>query len=92
MLLGIERLLLVQEAQKSAPMAGGPAHSSADKEALSWPPVPIEAMLPAHNDSGFGMESMRDNSSMLMSHMHLSLGRELAADHLLRQEIDAFVG
>mgnify|MGYP000854677023 CR=1 FL=1 len=77
LLLNIDRLLL--------------ADQSASKS-VSWPPVPLDLLLPPANETNFGPESMESNSSMLMSHMHISLSRELNGDQLLRQEVDSFTG
>ena len=84
MLLGIERLL-------SAPQQ--PAAANGSSGALSWPPVPLEQLLPPLNETGgFGMESLESNGTMLMSHMQMSLSRELTGSQLLRQEVETFAG
>lgn len=94
LLLGIQRLLL-----KSSVVSTGQTEqqqqqqSSSDPgRSLTWPPVPIELLLPAANESNLGLESMESNETMLMSHLQMSLSRELNGDQLLRQEVDAFVG
>lgn len=82
LLLGIDRLL--STAASMAPSTNG--------SNLSWPPVPLDQLLPAPNETNFGMESMESNETMLMSHMQMSLNRELNGNTLLRQEVDAFIG
>lgn len=77
LLRGIERIL---------------ATANSANTSTSWPPIPLEQLLPAVNESGFGMDSLDSNNSMLMSHMQMSLNRELSGNQLLRQEVDAFVG
>lgn len=88
LLLGIDRLLALNlRANSSSPgPSGGPG--------LSWPPVPLEELLPSVNETSanFGMESMSSNDSMLMSHMQMNLNREMNGDQLLRQEVDMFIG
>lgn len=80
---------------------------SSNITSLTWPPVPLEQLLPPVNEtlvasssgpglpsqSGpFGMESLDNNRTMLMSHLHITLSRELNGNQLLRQEVDAFIG
>lgn len=78
LLLNIDRLLTI-----SAQSPNG---------SLSWPPVPLETLLPAANETSLGMETLDSNGTMLMSHMHISLSRELNGNQLLRAEIGAFEG
>lgn len=93
LLIGIDRILSLQAGAMSTPYsADSQADSSNASLALSWPPVPLDQLLPAANETDFGMASMDSNSSMLMSHMHISLSRELAANQLLLQEVSSFMG
>lgn len=98
LLVGIERLLAASQtirANGSVPPTGGPS------QPLSWPPVPLEMLVGEMGADGlgesnatraFGMESLESNGTMLMSHMQMSLSRELSGSHLLRQEVEAFQG
>lgn len=90
LLMGIEQLLSL--AASSAQQATSNQSVAPASSTLSWPPVPLEQLLPAMNESSLGMESLDSNSTMLMSHMRMSLSRELNGDQLLRQEVGAFVG
>ena len=85
LLLGIDQLLSLQQQQQQ--QVGNNSNGS-----ITWPPVPLEMLLPAANESSFGMESMENNGTMLMSHMHMSLNREHNSNQLLQKEVDAFVG
>lgn len=78
LLLNIDRLLTIS--------------AQAPNGSLSWPPVPLETLLPAANETSLGMETLDSNGTMLMSHMHISLSRELNGNQLLRAEIGAFEG
>lgn len=80
LLVGIERILTLQNNAESA------------NKPLSWPPVPLDQLLPAANETDFGMASMESNGSMLMSHMHITLSREFTGNQLIEQEVSAFLG
>lgn len=82
LLIGIERVM----ASSSSSM------SKSNESGLSWPPVPLDQLLPSPNETSFGIESMENNETMLMSHLHMSLNREHNGNNLLRQEVDAFLG
>lgn len=83
LLVGIDQLLTLQAT----------ANTSSQ---LTWPPVPLDQLLPATNTNEsanmFGLDTMESNNSMLMSHMHMSLNRELNGNQLLRQEVEVFAG
>lgn len=83
LLIGIER---VMASSPSSSMSRG------NETGLSWPPIPLDQLLPAPNETSFGIESMENNETMLMSHLHMSLNREHNGNNLLRQEVDAFLG
>lgn len=76
LLLGIDQLLSQPHSNSSG---------------ANWPPLPLELLLPAPNETNFGLDSMESNNSMLMSHLQISLGREHVGNQLLRQEVETFV-
>lgn len=92
LLMGIDRLLALQTMQGAAQLANTSNKNANGEPVLSWPPIPLESLLPAPNETSFGMDSLENNGTMLMSHMHMSLSRELNGNQLLRQEVDTFIG
>lgn len=87
LLVGIERVLTSASLSLSTAK-----NNETNSSGISWPPVPLDQLLPAPNETNFGIESMESNESMLMSHLHMSLNREHNGNNLLRQEVDAFLG
>ena len=72
---------------------GEPA-SGAGGGAQQWPPAAavLEELLEAPDANGSQPDRTNRSSAMLMSHMQVSLGRELNANQLLKREVEAFLG
>lgn len=62
LLVGIDRILSLQSAAASTNRSPSDAQPELDNStALSWPPVPLDQLLPAANETDFGMSSMDSN-------------------------------
>lgn len=96
LLLSIEQLQQQSAAQNLTTTSNSSNNNSSGDggQPIAWPPVPLEFLLSSANESGsvtFGLDSLDSNNTMLMSHMHMSLNRELNGDQILRREVAAFV-
>lgn len=101
LLMSIDQILLRAPGNETSQHAG-----RGNLSATNWPPMPLEVMLaatepnetsPVDLDNDDQQQAAANNSatqtgSLLVGHMHNSIGRELTGNQLLRQEVESFLG